>query len=83
MPQQKVSSVLWGVKADCRGYGAGRALLKRTLFAMKEYGYAYTIIGWSAEEAIPFYEKCVHARLTLDSPPEKSIYRNLAAAGIL
>jgi GNAT superfamily N-acetyltransferase len=70
-----------GVKADCRKYGAGRALLKRALFAMKEYGYAYAIIGWSAEDAIPFYQRCVHAEIIPDSPPEKSVYRNMAAIG--
>jgi GNAT superfamily N-acetyltransferase len=65
-----------GVTPEYRKCGAGRALLKRALFAMKEYGYAYAIIGWAAEEAIPFYQKCVHAEIIPDSPPEKSIYRN-------
>jgi GNAT superfamily N-acetyltransferase len=70
-----------GVTARRRKYGVGSALLKRALFAMKEYGYAYAVIGWSADDAIPFYQKCVHAELIPDSPPEKSIYRNLTVFG--
>jgi GNAT superfamily N-acetyltransferase len=66
-----------GVKDAYRKMGVGKALLKRALYSMKEYGYAYAIIGWVAEEGIRFYQKSVNAVLIEDSPPHKSIYRNM------
>jgi GNAT superfamily N-acetyltransferase len=68
-----------GVKAEYRKMGIGKALLKQSLYSMKESGYAYAIIGWSAEDAIPFYQKCVNAVIIEDSPPTKSIYKNMIA----
>ena len=44
-----------------RGKGIGKALLLRSLAAMREMGYVYAIIGWPSKKAIPFYEKCVNA----------------------
>ncbi|MDR0496304.1 MAG: GNAT family N-acetyltransferase [Treponema sp.] len=66
-----------GVKKEYRGIGIGALLLKRALFAMKENGYAYAIIGWVATDAIKFYEKSVNASIIDDSPCEKSVYRNM------
>jgi GNAT superfamily N-acetyltransferase len=66
-----------GVKKAYRKSGIGRYLLKRTLLSMKEAGYAYAVIGWAAEDAAEFYRKTVNASVIEDSPPEKSIYRNM------
>ena len=66
-----------GVQKEFRGLGIGELLLKRTLFAMRESGYAYAIIGWAGSDVISFYEKCVNAKIIDDSPNEKSIYRNM------
>jgi ribosomal protein S18 acetylase RimI-like enzyme len=66
-----------GVKKEYRCYGIGKYLLKQSLLAMKESGYAYAIIGWAAENAIAFYKKTVNAALIEDSPPHKSIYKNM------
>ncbi|MDR0272489.1 MAG: GNAT family N-acetyltransferase [Clostridiales bacterium] len=66
-----------GVSEEFRGKGIGRELLLRALFSMKESGYAYAIIGWSADEAIAFYQKYANAVVIEDSPPNKSIYKNL------
>lgn len=46
-----------------RKEGIGRALLIKSLASMEEMGYAYAIIGWPTKTAIPFYEKCVNAKL--------------------
>lgn len=46
-----------------RKKGIGRALLLKSLRSMEEMGYAYAIIGWPAESAIPFYENCVDAEM--------------------
>lgn len=62
-----------GLSADERGRGIGRALLMRTLLAMREAGYGYAIIGWVGDAA-PFYEKCVSARYIDGGEPENSVY---------
>ena len=41
-----------------RKKGIGKALLLKSLEAMRELGYAYAIIGWPARSAIDFYKKC-------------------------
>lgn len=66
-----------GVREDCRGLGAGRALALRSFYSMREAGYAYAIIGWTAGKAIGFYQKIANAVIIEDSPPEKSAYHNL------
>jgi ribosomal protein S18 acetylase RimI-like enzyme len=66
-----------GVKKEYRRYGIGKRLLRQSLLSMKEAGYAYAVIGWAAEDAVPFYQKTVNAAVIEDSPPEKSIYRNM------
>ena len=51
------------VLAEERGKGVGKALLLRCLASLQELGYAYAIIGWAADTAIPFYEKCCGAMM--------------------
>ncbi len=64
-----------GVDGSCRGQGLGRALLLRTLHAMREYGYAYAVIGW-VDEAAEFYRKTVGAEFIPGGEPEHSVYSN-------
>ncbi|GHU73899.1 hypothetical protein FACS189450_14330 [Spirochaetia bacterium] len=68
-----------GVREDQRKQGIGKALLIKSLLSMKESGYAYAIIGWTAETAIKFYQETVNAVIIDDSLPQKSIYRNMLA----
>ncbi len=65
-----------GVDASCRGRGIGKALLLRTLNAMREYGYAYAIIGWVGR-AEPFHRKTVGAEPIRGGNPENSVYSNM------
>lgn len=55
-----------------RGKGIGRALLLRSLAALKEQGYGYAIIGGVGPQA--FYEKTVGATLIPGSNP--GIYKD-------
>jgi ribosomal protein S18 acetylase RimI-like enzyme len=66
-----------GVGEKHRKSGIGRHLLKQTLLSMRDYGYAYAVIGWAAENALEFYRKTVNALPIEDSPPNKSIYQNM------
>ena len=68
-----------GVKESFRKKGVGAELLMRSLNSMKESGYAYAIIGSAGKSAVGFYKKLVNAMEIPDSPPEKSIYSNLAS----
>lgn len=52
-----------GVLESERGQGIGAALLLHSLLSMRDLGYAYAIIGWAAETAIPFYQSRVQAVL--------------------
>lgn len=65
-----------GVEPTKRDEKIGQALLVRTLSAMKEYGYAYAIIGW-VSEAEMFYRKTVGAEFIKGGNPENSVYSNL------
>jgi predicted N-acetyltransferase YhbS len=65
-----------GVDSNRRKENIGKALLIRTLEAMREYGYAYAIIGW-VSEAEMFYRKTVGAEFIKDGNPENSVYSNL------
>ena len=65
-----------GVLSAARGKHIGKALLLRTLLAMREAGYGYAIIGW-AEEAAPFYEKTVGARFIEGGTPENTVYSRM------
>ncbi len=67
-----------GVHPDHRGRGIGKALLLRTLEAMKEDGYAYAIIGW-VDGAEHFYRKTVDAEFIKNGTPDRSIYANLVS----
>ena len=57
-----------GVREDRRGQGIGRALLLRCLYAMREEGFAYAIIGWVGD-ALPFYQRTVGATIIENSHP--------------
>lgn len=65
-----------GVSAAARGKNLGRALLIRTLEAMREYGYAYAVIGW-VTDAENFYRKTIGAEFIKNGNPENSIYSNI------
>lgn len=62
-----------GVDESKRNLGIGKALLLRSLEALRDEGYAYGIIGSAGPVA--FYEKCVGATVIENSSP--GIYRNL------
>ncbi len=64
-----------GVREDLRGSGAGAALLYRCLEAMREYGYAYAIIGGVGPAE--FYAKTCGASIIGGS--ESSVYAGLYA----
>lgn len=55
-----------------QGLGIGKALLLRSLEALRDEGYAYAIIGGVGPVA--FYEKCVNATVIEGSTP--GIYRD-------
>lgn len=65
-----------GVDKSRRGGNIGTALLLRTLFAMREYGYAYAVIGW-VTDAAEFYKKTVGATYIPGGNPENSVYSNM------
>jgi predicted N-acetyltransferase YhbS len=56
-----------GVAEAERGRGVGRALLLASLWALREMGYAYAIIGGVGPAG--FYERAVGATLIPDSAP--------------
>lgn len=56
-----------------RGRGVGKALLLECLFALREMGYVYGIIGRAGP--IEFYQKFVGAVVIPDSDP--GIYSDL------
>ena len=56
-----------GVKEDFRNQGIGTALLLACLYAMKEEGYAYAVIGWVGP--VDFYARSVGATVIPDSEP--------------
>lgn len=58
-----------GVKDAYRGFGVGKELLLRTLYAVREQGYAYCIIGMVEERNAPFYQKSAGAIEIPDSYP--------------
>lgn len=60
------------VHPDHQGNGIGKALLLRSLIALREQGYVYGIIGGVGPAA--FYEKTVGARMIEGSTP--GIYRH-------
>ncbi len=56
-----------GVDPSARGAGLGRALLVTALEQMREYGYAYAVIGGVGPAE--FYANCVGATPIADSSP--------------
>ncbi len=58
---------------EYKGKGIGKALLLRSLEAMREEGYVYGIIGGVGP--VSFYEKCVGATLIEGSDP--GIYQDM------
>lgn len=62
-----------GVDPEKRGLKLGKALLIRTLEAMRDYGYGYAIIGW-VDGAEKFYECSVGAEIIKNSNPVNSVF---------
>ena len=61
---------------ELQGNGIGKALLLKCMYAIREEGYAYAIIG--AVGPVAFYEKCVGAIAIPDSAP--SVYKDFLVA---
>jgi GNAT superfamily N-acetyltransferase len=66
-----------GVDKTVHKKGLGKALLLRTLEAMKEAGYGYAAIGWAGP--VDFFKKTAGAVAIEGSEP--GVYRNLVKAG--
>lgn len=64
-----------GVDESQRGRGLGKALLIRTMEAMREHGYAYAVIGWVGPA--DFYRRNVGAEFIPGGEPKNSIYSNM------
>ena len=62
-----------GVDESGRKKGLGKALLLRTLEAMRDAGYGYAAIGWAGP--VEFFSKTVGATVIEGSEP--GVYRNL------
>ena len=62
-----------GVTPEARGKGIGKALLLASLYALRELGYVYGIIG--AAGPVEFYQKTVGAIVIPGSEP--GIYTDL------
>ena len=58
-----------GVEEKQRGQHIGRELLRRALYAMRDDGYGYAIIGWCETKNEPFYRKNAGAIIIPDSFP--------------
>lgn len=65
-----------GVDENAHKKGLGKALLIRTLEAMRDAGYGYAAIGWAGP--VEFFRKTVGATVIEGSEP--GIYRNLIKA---
>jgi len=66
-----------GVDESVKKKGLGKALLIRTLEAMRDAGYGYAAIGWAGP--VEFFSKTVGATVIEGSEP--GVYRNLVKAG--
>ena len=62
-----------GVIPEARGKGVGRALLYSCLYAMRDYGYGYAIVG--SVGPAEFYEKACGAVVIENSSP--GIYKGM------
>src|SRR5689334_11578321 len=56
-----------GVAPEAQGKGIGKALLFASLYALRELGYVYAIVG--AAGPLEFYQKTVNAMVIPDSSP--------------
>lgn len=56
-----------GVSEAARGTGIGKALLYRSMFALKDLGYVYGVIGGVGPEE--FYKKAINADVIPGSDP--------------
>lgn len=65
-----------GVDPETHKKGLGKALLLRTLEAMRDAGYGYAAIGWAGP--VDFFRKTVGATVIEGSEP--GVYRNLVKA---
>ncbi len=65
-----------GVDPDSHKKGLGKALLIRTLEAMRDAGYGYAAVGWAGP--VDFFRKTVGATVIEGSEP--GVYRNLVKA---
>ena len=65
-----------GVDPDAHKKGLGKALLLRTLEAMRDAGYGYAAIGWAGP--VDFFRKTVGATVIEGSEP--GVYKNLVKA---
>ena len=65
-----------GVEGTARTSGIGKALLVRTLEAMREAGYGYAVIGWAGP--VEFFRKAVGATVIEGSEP--GIYKDMVKA---
>ncbi len=66
-----------GMHTQKKGVGLGRALLYRTLEAMREDGYGYAVIGWTGD-AQGFYENTLKVFEIPDSEPANTLYQTLS-----
>ena len=66
-----------GVDESVKKKGLGKALLIRTLEAMRDAGYGYAAIGWAGP--VEFFSKTVGATIIEGSEP--GVYKNLVKAG--
>lgn len=64
-----------GVVESERGRGVGKALLLSSLYAMREQGYAYAIIGGAGSGSAEFYAKMTGAVIIEGS--ERGIYQGM------
>lgn len=65
------------VLEEYQGKGIGKALLLRSLHAMREEGYQYAMIGGVGP--VKFYEKCVGA-VVIESSERHNVYEHFLAA---
>lgn len=65
-----------GVNEAARTAGVGKALLIRTLEAMREAGYGYAVVGWAGPTE--FFKKAVGATVIEGSEP--GVYKGLVKA---
>lgn len=61
---------------EYQGKGIGKALLLRSLYAMREEGYQYAIIGGAGP--VSFYEKCAGA-VVIESSKRRNVYEHFLA----